>query len=348
MRIPEMVIWAADGASETFNHVCVVCPPEKRKLFKKLFKQEYTAHRIKEMTDLLEELTEKSVELSKDSDRQVYIGEYDEEEYDDEEYDDENYEDDDEYDVVEKVNGYSWTFDQNDIKEYGVNIESTDEGFLITNDDIPIYTQFEGDFMVGDSNAIPVVLQNIKQSIQEIEYYGCVGFGWSDSHCGETVYSEFNSNEENGNDTSVVYDYVGKKLNKLLKDEGGFQESFEDQIDEYDDEYDEYDANDLSGFFDLYKSYIDDEGMNYLAKTLIPLYIKKNDYKSIKTISEWKNAITEENILKFIELASENVDDGGDVQITAFLLNYKNKHFPNVECSFDDFSIDDENDEDDE
>lgn len=325
MRIPELVIWAAAGASETFNHVCVVCPPEKRELFKKLFEQEYTAHRIKEMTDLLEELTEKSVELDRDSDRRVYI-----DEYNDEEDDDENYEDDED-NVVEKVNGYSWTFDRNDIKEYGVTIESTDEGFLITNDDIPIYTQWDGDSMVGSSNAIPVVLNNIKRSIQEIEYYGCVGFGWSDSHYGETVYSEFNSNEENGNDTSVVYDYVGKKLNKLLKDEGGFQESFEDQIEECLDEYDdEYDANDLSGFFDLYKSYIDDEGMNYLAKTLIPLYIKKNDYKSIKTISEWNNAITEENILEFIELASENVDNGGDVQITAFLLNYKNEHFPEM------------------
>ena len=52
--------------------------------------------------------------------------------------------------------------------------------------------------------------------------------------------------------------------------------------------------------------------------------------------------------MEFIEFASENVDEGGEEQIVEFLLEYKNKHFPNIECSVGDVNDDEDDDEDDD
>lgn len=300
MSIPEVIMWAINDSEENLNHVSIECPQEKRELFKELFEEKFTSEKIREMTALVKD---QSVELYDDYNRYV------------------DKEGNSDSDIELTEDGFSWSFNPHKLSNYDVSILSTDNGFLITYG-IPMYTVHFGDYTIDTSFALQSTLDYVKNKIPELEYDGCDCYCWIEVRMGDSEYNEFSSRDKKDNE-NIANDYIGKKLNELFNSER-FLDSFEERLD------DDYDPDELIDFIILYKGYIDEECICNISKILIPLYIKENDYKSIKTISEWNNAITEENILEFIELASENVDNGGDVQITAFLLNYKNEHFPEM------------------
>lgn len=318
MSIPEEVLWAFDDNGEDCNHVYVECPLEKRELFKELFAEEYTSEKISEMTSLVD-----NHKVLLDGNEFCHVTK----------------EGNSYSDIVLTENGFSWTFDPHILDNYKILIQPTNDGFLISWG-TPVYLIGDG-IMVGYSHAIHSTLDFIKSKIPEIEYDGCEGYCWSDRHGGESVYNEFSSRKKNNSEKNI-YDYVGKILNSLLHDEY-FVDSFRKRLEE-----NGCDPKELLDFFNLYRRYIDEECICNISKILIPASINEDDYETIKTISEWKNAITEENILEFIEFASENVDEGGEEQIVEFLLEYKNKHFPNIECSVGDVNDDEDDDEDDD
>ena len=59
-------------------------------------------------------------------------------------------------------------------------------------------------------------------------------------------------------------------------------------------------------------------------------FINANDYGVVKKLFDCGKFVTEENIIKIAEYSIEHTQKGGDVQIQAYILGYRSKHFPQL------------------
>lgn len=181
------------------------------------FEEAYVSTAIKEMIELAENYDE--IELGYDSDGCTV----------------ENIcEDDEEYEDEDRIifQGCKWSFNPENIEEYGVSIKKQSDGLFITYPE-QYYTGCWGDNMLGWSSAISDALNAVKKAYSPaVQYYGYEGYCMDDRRGSEAVNQEFFSDPSMEKD---VYEYVGEKLKELWEDEEFLEhlaEAFEDEIEE--------------------------------------------------------------------------------------------------------------------
>ena len=67
------------------------------------------------------------------------------------------------------------------------------------------------------------------------------------------------------------------------------------------------------------------------ALKIIKWLIDADDYKTVKGLFESGKFVTKRNIMKFVDHSIEHTQNGGDMQIQAYIMDYKNKHFPDTD-----------------
>ena len=73
------------------------------------------------------------------------------------------------------------------------------------------------------------------------------------------------------------------------------------------------------------------EAEAYIKKNIakiLPYFIDLDDYETVKALFESGKFVTKRNIMKFQEYAIAHTQNGGDIQIQAYITDYRNKHFP--------------------
>ena len=69
----------------------------------------------------------------------------------------------------------------------------------------------------------------------------------------------------------------------------------------------------------------------YIKKNIskiLPYFIDLDDYETVKALFESGKFVTKRNIMRFQEYAIAHTQSGGDIQIQAYITDYRNKHFP--------------------
>ena len=67
------------------------------------------------------------------------------------------------------------------------------------------------------------------------------------------------------------------------------------------------------------------------AMKIIKWLIDADDYKTVKGLFESGNFVTKRNIMKFLDHSIAHTQNGGDMQIQAYIMDYKNEHFPDTD-----------------
>ena len=73
------------------------------------------------------------------------------------------------------------------------------------------------------------------------------------------------------------------------------------------------------------------EAESFIRKNLVrffSFFIRKNDYPAVKALFESGRFVNARNIGKLFNVALSNTQAGGDVQIQAYISDYRKKHFP--------------------
>ena len=73
------------------------------------------------------------------------------------------------------------------------------------------------------------------------------------------------------------------------------------------------------------------EAEAYIKKNIskiLPYFIDLDDYETVKALFESGKFVTKRNIMRFQEYAIAHTQSGGDIQIQAYITDYRNKHFP--------------------
>ena len=76
------------------------------------------------------------------------------------------------------------------------------------------------------------------------------------------------------------------------------------------------------------------EAEAYIKKNtlrIIKYFIDNDDYKTVKGLFECGKFVTKRNIMKLVEHSIAHTQNGGDMQIQAYIMDYNNKHFPNTD-----------------
>ena len=63
------------------------------------------------------------------------------------------------------------------------------------------------------------------------------------------------------------------------------------------------------------------------AMKIIKWLIDIEDYATMKGLFESGKFVTKRNIMKFVDHSIEHTQNGGDMQIQAYIMDYKNEHF---------------------
>ena len=63
------------------------------------------------------------------------------------------------------------------------------------------------------------------------------------------------------------------------------------------------------------------------AMKIIKWLIDADDYKTVKGLFESGKFVTKHNIMKFIDHSIAHTQSGGDIQLQAYIMDYKNEHF---------------------
>ena len=69
----------------------------------------------------------------------------------------------------------------------------------------------------------------------------------------------------------------------------------------------------------------------YIKKNIskiLPYFIDLDDYETVKALFESGKFVTKRNIMRFQEYAIAHTQSRGDIQIQAYITDYRNKHFP--------------------
>ncbi len=72
------------------------------------------------------------------------------------------------------------------------------------------------------------------------------------------------------------------------------------------------------------------EAEAYIKKNItkiLPYFIDIDDYATVKDLLESGKFVTKRNVTKFIDLAIEHTQNGGNIQIQLLLMNYKNDNY---------------------
>ena len=67
------------------------------------------------------------------------------------------------------------------------------------------------------------------------------------------------------------------------------------------------------------------------ALKIIKWLIDIDDYATVKGLFEFGKFVTKRNIMKFIDHSIAHTQSGGDMQIQAYIMDYKNEHFPDTD-----------------
>ena len=76
------------------------------------------------------------------------------------------------------------------------------------------------------------------------------------------------------------------------------------------------------------------EAEAYIKKNIskiLPYFIDIGSYWTVKSFLESGKFVNEHNIMEFVDYAIENTQKGGDMQIQVLIMNYRNKHFPDID-----------------
>ncbi len=81
----------------------------------------------------------------------------------------------------------------------------------------------------------------------------------------------------------------------------------------------------------LFLKYQHPEAKKYIADNtaeVMKYFIRVNDYDTVKGLFECGEFVTDGNITLLLKMAVTNTQNGGDMQIQVYIMNYKNEHFP--------------------
>lgn len=216
--IPEIIIEAAEcGVGVCFNHAIILCTEEQQDEVIALFKKNYTSFIMKEM-----------VKLSKD---EGVVGlHYDPEGLNVEAVDQDDY-DEEEYQGYIYKKGGVWSFDPEDISEYGIIFTAEQYGLLIT---FPPqnFTDESGETNLGGSSAVEKTLKEINKQVPTIKYWVYEGCFISDVNSGEAYTYSYGSKDF---PADFISPYIGSLLSELWKSDDfwdAFIETADDAIDE--------------------------------------------------------------------------------------------------------------------
>ena len=64
---------------------------------------------------------------------------------------------------------------------------------------------------------------------------------------------------------------------------------------------------------------------------LITYFIDKNDYDTFKKLLDTDRLVNENNIMEIIDYSIKHTQESGDLQIQAYIMDYKNRKFPDLD-----------------
>ena len=267
-KIPELMIEIAtmpsmyeidDEESICLNHVIISCSADQKKEIKESFKTIYTSLRIDEMKKLVDEY--ECVCLYEHERYCDMKGAFSQEFNDD--YDIES--DFEDTELLE-IDGYLWSFNPRKIKEFGITFSDTESGIIIKQQEVPVYSDCEGDNILDSSSIMEESLQTLCDKFPEISYYAYEGYFIIDTHGSDCFEREYFSSEK---EIPEVDHVIGKYLKKF--NWKGIADYISKNLDVIEE------TKELIEFLEKYKNYIGKKNTSILMKVLEEYCSDKDD-----------------------------------------------------------------------